>query len=149
MAGSCGQKRQPTDHRGLPPEKPQLNGTLCRFSDQNRPEVPPAPVRASPVGPPAPDAEARIVVLSNYDGSEDIHRALNAGAMAYLTKDADADELIAAILAVRKGRRYLPKALRALEAMNGVTRQVSDEEILEHRAMVASQTSGLKWKSRK
>lgn len=31
----------------------------------------------------------------------------------------------------------LPKALRALEAMNGVTRQVSDEEILEHRAMVA------------
>jgi threonine synthase len=31
----------------------------------------------------------------------------------------------------------LPKALRALEFMNGVVRQVSDEEILEHRAMVA------------
>src|SRR4029077_19571629 len=31
----------------------------------------------------------------------------------------------------------LPKALRALEAMNGVVRQVTDEEILEHRAMVA------------
>ena len=31
----------------------------------------------------------------------------------------------------------LPKALRALEAMNGVVREVSDEEILEHRAMVA------------
>jgi len=31
----------------------------------------------------------------------------------------------------------LPKALRALEVMNGVTREVSDEEILEHRAMVA------------
>jgi threonine synthase len=31
----------------------------------------------------------------------------------------------------------LPKALRALEVMNGVVRQVSDEEILEHRAMVA------------
>src|SRR5687767_2028647 len=31
----------------------------------------------------------------------------------------------------------LPKALRALETMNGVVRQVSDEEILEHRAMVA------------
>jgi threonine synthase len=31
----------------------------------------------------------------------------------------------------------LPKALRALSVMNGVVRQVSDEEILEHRAMVA------------
>jgi threonine synthase len=31
----------------------------------------------------------------------------------------------------------LPKALRALQSMNGVVREVSDEEILEHRAMVA------------
>ena len=31
----------------------------------------------------------------------------------------------------------LPKALRALDAMNGVVRQISDDEILEHRAMVA------------
>jgi threonine synthase len=31
----------------------------------------------------------------------------------------------------------LPKALRALEVMNGVVREVSDEEIFEHRAMVA------------
>jgi threonine synthase len=31
----------------------------------------------------------------------------------------------------------LPKALRALEIMNGVVAEVSDEEILEHRAMVA------------
>src|SRR5688572_3092084 len=31
----------------------------------------------------------------------------------------------------------LPKALRALHDMNGLVREVSDEEILEHRAMVA------------
>ena len=31
----------------------------------------------------------------------------------------------------------LPKALRALDVMDGVVREVSDEEILEHRAMVA------------
>ncbi len=31
----------------------------------------------------------------------------------------------------------LPKALRALEVMNGITREVDDEEILEARAMVA------------
>jgi threonine synthase len=31
----------------------------------------------------------------------------------------------------------LPKALRALDVMSGVVRQVTDDEILEHRAMVA------------
>jgi threonine synthase len=31
----------------------------------------------------------------------------------------------------------LPKALRALEVMNGVVREVTDDDILEHRAMVA------------
>jgi threonine synthase len=31
----------------------------------------------------------------------------------------------------------LPKALRALSVMNGVVREVTDDEILEHRAMVA------------
>jgi threonine synthase len=31
----------------------------------------------------------------------------------------------------------LPKALRAIEVMNGVVREVTDEDILEHRAMVA------------
>ena len=31
----------------------------------------------------------------------------------------------------------LPKALRALDVMNGVVREVTDDEILEHRAMVA------------
>jgi len=31
----------------------------------------------------------------------------------------------------------LPKSLRAIDAMNGVVREVTDDEILEHRAMVA------------
>lgn len=60
------------------------------------------------------DADAAFVVLSNYSGSEDVHRALRAGASAYLTKDAGADELIAAIRAVHQGRQYLPEALSHL-----------------------------------
>src|SRR5258708_36153845 len=39
------------------------------------------------------DPKARIVVLSNYEGSEDVHRALEAGALAYLTNDAGGEEL--------------------------------------------------------
>ncbi|MBI4890971.1 MAG: response regulator transcription factor [Acidobacteria bacterium] len=59
---------------------------------------------------------ARIVVLSNYEGSEDVHRAISAGALGYLTKDASADELATAIQAVHRGRHYLPAALSALLA---------------------------------
>ena len=55
---------------------------------------------------------ARIIVLTNYDGSEDTYRALQLGAMAYLTKDASGQELISAILTVHQGVRYLPRAVR-------------------------------------
>ena len=70
------------------------------------------------------DPEARIVVLSNYEGIEDVHRAMVAGAMGYLTKDADADVLVAAILAVHKGRRYLQKSLAQAQAG-----RIEDEEL--------------------
>lgn len=57
-----------------------------------------------------------ILVLSNYEGSEDVHRALSSGALAYLTKDASADLLIDAILSVKAGKRYVPAAIGALLA---------------------------------
>jgi DNA-binding NarL/FixJ family response regulator len=59
------------------------------------------------------DAKARMLVLSNYEGSEDIHRALQAGALAYLTKDAGSEDLVQAILAVAQGKRYLSPAVAA------------------------------------
>ncbi len=57
------------------------------------------------------DPLARIVVLSNFDGSEYLYRATDAGAMAYLTKDASADELATAIRAVRIGQSFIPPSL--------------------------------------
>ena len=62
------------------------------------------------------DPRAHILVLSNYEGSEDVYRAMEAGALAYLTKDAEGEELVRAILAVHAGKRYLPAALGALLA---------------------------------
>src|ERR1700733_5754648 len=52
---------------------------------------------------------ARIVVLSNYHGSEDIYRAVQAGARAYLTKDVSGEELINAIQKVHRDLRSLPR----------------------------------------
>src|ERR1019366_3092651 len=39
------------------------------------------------------DPAARIVVLTMYHGDEDVHRAMQAGAAAYLLKDTLADNL--------------------------------------------------------
>jgi len=56
--------------------------------------------------------DAKIVVLTNYEGSEDVFRALRMGAMAYLTKDASGDQVLDAILTVHGGVRYLPRTVR-------------------------------------
>jgi two-component system NarL family response regulator len=47
--------------------------------------------------------EARILVLSAYNGDEDIFRALQAGAVTYLLKEALGDDLIPIIRAVHAG----------------------------------------------
>ena len=54
---------------------------------------------------------AAFVVLTTYQGDEDIHRALEAGALAYLLKGMSDHELIEAIRAVHSGLRYIPKPI--------------------------------------
>jgi two-component system, NarL family, response regulator len=66
------------------------------------------------------DAEARIVVLTMYQGDEDIFRAFHAGAMGYLLKDAVPDDLISVLRSVHAGERVVPPdILQVLEARAG------------------------------
>jgi len=53
---------------------------------------------------------ARIIALSSYDGDEDIHRALAAGASGYLLKDTVRTELLNAIRTVHRGYRGVSSA---------------------------------------
>jgi DNA-binding NarL/FixJ family response regulator len=76
----------------------------------------------------AHDLKARIMVLSNYEGSEDIHRALQSGVMSYLTKDASGEELVRAILAVAHGKRYLPESVAAALAAHFPDAKLTDRE---------------------
>ena len=55
--------------------------------------------------------KARIIVLSTYDGDEDIHRALETGAAGYLLKEIQRDDLLRAIRDVHRGNRCLPPAV--------------------------------------
>jgi DNA-binding NarL/FixJ family response regulator len=52
--------------------------------------------------------EARILVLTTYDGDEDIYRAMRAGAKGYLLKDSRREYLLEAIHTVNAGRVFLP-----------------------------------------
>ncbi len=56
---------------------------------------------------------ARILVLSNFQGSEDVYRAMRCGARGYLTKDADGGQLLEALRAVAAGGRFIPKSLES------------------------------------
>ena len=54
---------------------------------------------------------SRFIVLTTYDGDEDIYRALGVGAQAYLLKGMERNELFAAIRAVHSGLRYIPSVV--------------------------------------
>jgi len=54
----------------------------------------------------APDA--RIIVLTTYEGDEDIHQAMEAGASGYLVKGLPQEMLVSAVRRVHAGGRYLP-----------------------------------------
>src|SRR3569833_3265897 len=54
---------------------------------------------------------ARFIVLTTYDGDEDIYRALQAGVRAYLLKGMTTEELIATIRAVHAGKSHIPPAI--------------------------------------
>lgn len=59
----------------------------------------------------ADDPNARFVVLTTFDGDEDIYRALQAGAKAYLLKGMTIEELLSTITAVHSGKTRISPAI--------------------------------------
>jgi DNA-binding NarL/FixJ family response regulator len=59
------------------------------------------------------NSAARVVVLTTYADDESIFPALRAGAVGYLTKDASAEEIEAAVRAVHRGQTWLGPAAQA------------------------------------
>ena len=51
----------------------------------------------------------RVIILSSHETDEDIYRAVRAGAQAYLSKNSKQAELVEAIKAVYRGKRYFPQ----------------------------------------
>lgn len=57
--------------------------------------------------------QARIIVLTTFDGDEDITLALRAGASGYLLKDSPREQLLQAVRSVATGGRFVPPEVAA------------------------------------
>ncbi len=68
----------------------------------------------------AEDANARVIVLTMYEGDEDIYRALKAGAATYLLKNTLSDDLVRVVREVHGGQHPLSaEVAERLAARNG------------------------------
>jgi two-component system NarL family response regulator len=61
----------------------------------------------------ANDPDARIIILTTYDGDEDIYRAVQAGARGYLLKDTFPEGMLDAIRDVHAGGHLFPADVAA------------------------------------
>ena len=59
----------------------------------------------------AQDPNARILVVSSFDGEEEVYRVMKAGARGYMLKDSEPEKIIDAVRKIHAGRRYLPAHL--------------------------------------
>ena len=87
--------------------------------------------------------QARFIVLTTYDGDEDIYRALQAGAKAYLLKGMTSEELIETIRMVHVGKSYIPP-----EIAQKLTERMGTEELTPREFDVLEQPIEIKAKIR-
>lgn len=81
--------------------------------------------------------EARIIVLSTFEGDVEIQRALEAGARGYLLKSTPPKELVEVILQVHAGKKRIPSQIAAQLAEH-----LSDEALTDREVEVLSQIAG-------
>jgi DNA-binding NarL/FixJ family response regulator len=68
--------------------------------------------------------QARIIVLAEHAGDAEITRALKKGALGYICKDVEPDELVEAIRTVAAGRKFIPAEIAAV-----LSEHVGSEEL--------------------
>jgi len=81
--------------------------------------------------------EARIILLTTFEGDVEIKRALEAGARGYLLKSMPPKELVEAIRQVHAGKKRIPPQLAAQLAEH-----MSDEVLTTREIEVLAQIAG-------
>jgi DNA-binding NarL/FixJ family response regulator len=81
--------------------------------------------------------EARIIILTTFEGDVEIQRALEAGARAYMLKTMPAEEMIEIIRHVHAGKKRVPPEIAAQLAEH-----YSDDALTEREIDVLRQIAG-------
>ncbi len=89
----------------------------------------------------ANDPAARFIVLTTFDGDEDIFRSLQAGAKAYLLKGMTVDELVSTIQAVHSGRTLISPAIAEKLAERMSTQALTNRELKVLERIVAGRAN--------
>jgi two-component system NarL family response regulator len=76
---------------------------------------------------------ARVLILTHHDAPEDVYRAVQAGALGFVNKEAPGPELLAAIRAVARGERFLPTGIANRLAQRMAAPQLTrrEQQVLE------------------
>jgi DNA-binding NarL/FixJ family response regulator len=72
---------------------------------------------------------ARVLMLTTFDGDTDIHRAMQAGAQGYVLKNTTGDKLIPALRAVAAGQRWIPKEIATRLASRNLFEDLTPREL--------------------
>jgi DNA-binding NarL/FixJ family response regulator len=72
---------------------------------------------------------ARILMLTAFDGDEEIHKALQAGAQGYVFKNSSGEKLIPALRAVLAGQRWIPKEVASRLASRKSFEKLTGREV--------------------
>jgi DNA-binding NarL/FixJ family response regulator len=72
---------------------------------------------------------ARVLMLTTFDGDTDIHRAIEAGAQGYVLKNTTGDKLIPALRAVAAGQRWIPKEIATRLASRNLFEDLTPREL--------------------
>ncbi len=78
----------------------------------------------------------RVLIVTTFDGDEDIHRAIAAGASGYLLKGLSSAELVAAVEAVHRGKTVMPPHVAALFRERVLRKDLSPRELAVLRLIV-------------
>jgi DNA-binding NarL/FixJ family response regulator len=81
--------------------------------------------------------EARVIILTTFEGDVEIQRALEAGARGYMLKSMPPKELVEVIRQVHAGKKRIPPQLAAQLAEH-----MSDEDLTPREIEVLSQIAG-------
>src|ERR1017187_3565130 len=72
---------------------------------------------------------ARILILTTFDGDDDIHKALQAGAQGYVLKNSTGEKLIPAMRAVIAGQRWIPTEVASRLASRKLFEELTSREL--------------------